>query len=146
LSGSGIHLFGCVNEDVRVALRLALCCLVVATVLTGCGAASTTARLGTVVGHLEGLGGPETIQPDGSITPPSPYPVGGSVTLVAASGFQASVSVGRTGTFSVRVPSGAYTVTGASAGNRLGDDCSAPAPVTVAPGSTTTITVGCATP
>jgi hypothetical protein len=77
---------------------------------------------------------------------PSPRPVGGTVTLDGPGGYSISVPVGSAGTFSVRVPSGTYTVMGSVTGNHLGDDCSASAPITVAAGLTTTVTVGCATP
>ncbi|MGO8687801.1 MAG: hypothetical protein ACLQT7_11605 [Candidatus Dormibacteria bacterium] len=98
------------------------------------------------MGQLEGLGGPEILHSDGSITPPSPYPIGGEVILVGADGYSISVSVGSAGTFTLQVPAGKYTVMGASAGNHIGDDCSASAPITVAPDSITTVTVGCGTP
>ena len=59
---------------------------------------------GTVTGHLYGVGGP---------APGLPRPWPGTVTL-NGSGVHRDVPVGASGTYSVTVPAGRYTVTGHS--------------------------------
>jgi len=93
---------------------------------------------GTVTGHLYGVGGPATIS-----APPSPRPWPGIVTL-SGPGVHRDVPVGASGTFSVTVPPGRYTVTGHSpqygSGTYL---CQAAGVVTVTIGHTTKADVLC---
>ena len=93
---------------------------------------------GTVTGHLYGVGGPATIS-----APPSPRPWPGTVTL-SGPGVHRDVPVDASGTFSVTVPPGRYTVTGHSplygSGTYL---CQAAGVVTVTSGHTTKADVLC---
>jgi hypothetical protein len=59
---------------------------------------------GTLTGHLYGVGGP---------APGSPRPWPGTVTLTGP-GVHRDVPVGATGSYSVMVPAGSYTVAGRS--------------------------------
>ena len=59
---------------------------------------------GTLTGHLYGVGGP---------APGLPRPWSGTVT-VTGPGVQRDVLIGASGTYSVMVPAGSYTVTGHS--------------------------------
>ncbi len=63
---------------------------------------------GTVSGHLYGVGGPA-----GSAGPPAPRPWPGTATLTSPA-VHRDVPVGASGTFSVMVPPGRYTVVGHS--------------------------------
>jgi hypothetical protein len=93
---------------------------------------------GIVTGHLYGVGGPATLT-----APPSPRPWPGTVTL-SGPGVHRDVPVGASGTFSVTVPPGRYTVTGHSplygSGTYL---CQAAGAVTVTSGHTTKADVLC---
>jgi hypothetical protein len=90
-----------------IGLPLAAVCLPLAAVcLAGsCAACSGhTPADGTLTGHLYGVGGP---------APGLPRPWPGTVTL-NGSGVHRDVPVGASGTYSVTVPAGRYTVTGHS--------------------------------
>ena len=63
---------------------------------------------GTLTGHLYGVGGPAT---GPAIPAPRPWP--GTVT-VTGPGVHRDVPVGASGTYSVTVPAGRYTITGHS--------------------------------
>ena len=89
---------------------------------------------GTLTGHLYGVGGP---------APGSPRPWPGTVTLTGA-GVSLEVTVGASGTYSVSVPPGRYTVTGHSP--RYGSGaylCRAAGTATVTNGHRTTADVLC---
>jgi hypothetical protein len=93
---------------------------------------------GTVAGHLYGVGGPAS-----AAAPPSPRPWPGTVTLTGP-GVHRDVPVGASGTFSVTVPPGTYTVTGHSPLYGSGAyACQAAGPVTVTSGHTTQADVLC---
>jgi hypothetical protein len=93
---------------------------------------------GTVTGHLYGVGGPASVA-----APPSPRPWPGTVTL-SGPGVHRDVPVGASGTFSVTVPPGTYTVVGHSplygSGAYL---CRAAGQVTVTSGHTAKADVLC---
>jgi hypothetical protein len=88
---------------------------------------------GTLTGHLYDFGGP--LPPGASNS--TPQPVSGTVT-VTGPGVHCDVPVGASGTYSVMVPAGKYTVTG---GN--GNQCQAAGVATVASGHTTKADVWC---
>jgi hypothetical protein len=93
---------------------------------------------GILTGHLYGVGGPATIT-----GPPSPRPWPGTVTLTGP-GVRLEVPVGASGTFSVPVPPGRYTLVGHSP--QFGDGsypCQAAGVVTVTSGHTTKADVLC---
>jgi hypothetical protein len=116
-----VSLFGVVVAAACLAGSIAAC--------SGSGPAD-----GTVTGHLYGVGGP----PPGS---PRPWP--GTVTLTGG-GVRQDVSVGASGTFSVMVPPGSYTVTGHSPLFGSGTyACQAAGIVTVTSGHTTKADVLC---
>lgn len=89
---------------------------------------------GTLTGHLYGVGGP---------APGAPRPWPGTVTLTGP-GVHRDVSVGASGSYSVTVPAGRYTITGHSplygSGTYL---CQAAGAATVASGHTTKADVLC---
>lgn len=89
---------------------------------------------GTLTGHLYGVGGP---------APGLPRPLPGTVT-VTGPGVHRDVPVGASGSYSVRVPAGSYTVVGHSplyvSGRGL---CRAERIATVTSGHSTTVDVLC---
>ena len=91
-----------------------------------------------MTGHLYGVGGPASVA-----APPSPRPWPGTVT-VTGPGVDREVPVGASGTFSVTVPPGRYTVVGHSplygSGTYL---CRATGAVTVKSGHATQADVLC---
>jgi hypothetical protein len=66
--------------------------------------AAVAAAVGTLTGHLYGVGGPP---------PGAPQPWAGTVTLTGP-GVHRDIAVGAGGRFSVQVPAGTYTVAGRS--------------------------------
>jgi hypothetical protein len=112
------------------------CALVVGAVLVaGCGGAGQATQ-GTVQGTFEQAGGPAIIVNGKTETPVSPLP--GIVTFTGAGGQKFSVSVGKTGKFSTRLPAGSYAVSGASGPGR-----SVPLTALVRAGETSRIVVVC---
>ena len=89
---------------------------------------------GTLAGHLYGVGGP---------APGLPRPWPGTVTLTG-SGVHRDVPVGTSGTYSVTVPGGTYTIVGRSPLYESGAAlCRATGVATVTSGHTTTADVLC---
>ena len=103
-----------------------------------------------VRGRFEMVGGP--IQPGKTSTPV--MPLSGVVTFRDSGGDALDVTVGASGTFSVNLAPGSYTVTGRSksieqqnADGTVSDPpCSAPLTLTVRPGTPAHVTVVCAVP
>lgn len=137
-----------------------------ALLLAGCAA---TAGHGSVTGHIVGRllmeGGP--LGPGGrqpGERQPGERPIPGTVTFTAAGHRRVTVPVGPSGTFSVRLPSGRYHVSGrspriteVSSGSVISDSglatgterelpCSQPLSVTVTARHTATIAVTCIVP
>jgi hypothetical protein len=99
----------------------------------GSSAAASPAA-GTLAGHLYGVGGP---------APGAPRPWPGTVTLTGP-GVHRDIQVGVSGSFSVLVPAGTYTVAGRSP--RYGSGaavCRAAGPATVTAGHRTRADVLC---
>ena len=118
---------------IRIGLPLAAVCL--AALTAGCSGQNPAD--GTLTGHLYGVGGP-AIE-----TPPAPRPWPGTVTLTGP-GVHRDVSVGPSGTYSITVPAGHYTVTGHSPLFGSGAyQCQAMGVVTVTSGHTTRADVLC---
>ena len=89
---------------------------------------------GTLTGHLYGVGGP---------SPGLPRPWPGTV-ILAGPGFPVYVSVGASGSYSVTVPAGRYTITGRSPLYGSGTYvCQAAGTATVTSGHTTKADVLC---
>jgi hypothetical protein len=89
---------------------------------------------GTLTGHLYGAGGP---------APGAPRPWPGTVTLVSP-GVHRDVPVGASGTYSVTVPAGRYTLTGHSPRYGSGASlCQATGTVTATTGHRTKADVLC---
>jgi hypothetical protein len=115
-------------------------------------AASRPAARGTVTGRFQREGGP--LGPGG--TQPRVIPLPGTVRFEAAGRAHppVAVTVGRSGTFSVRLAPGTYRVTGQSPkiqeglsdGTTTDPPCAQPAVVTVIAGRTAMITVNCIVP
>jgi hypothetical protein len=103
-----------------------------------------------VLGKFEMVGGP--LQPGKTSTPVRP--LSGVVTFSDSTGDALSVTVGTSGTFSVNLAPGSYTVTGRSKnleqqnanGTVSERPCSSPVKLTVRPGATAHVTVVCAVP
>jgi photosystem II stability/assembly factor-like uncharacterized protein len=98
---------------------------------------SSTSGNGVVLGALEAVGGP---------APGTPRPLRGAITLRDSAGTAFTATAGSDGVFSVRVPTGSYTITGRSPLYDSGNvDCHsiAPAPVTVTAGATIRVVVAC---
>jgi hypothetical protein len=97
-------------------------------------AATGSAATGTLTGHLYGVGGP---------APGAPRPWPGTVTLTGP-GVHRDVQVGASGSFSVLVPAGTYTVAGRSPRYGSGAGvCRAAGPATVITGHRTRADVLC---
>jgi hypothetical protein len=89
---------------------------------------------GTLTGHLYGVGGP---------APGAPRPWPGTVTLTGP-GVHRDIQVGASGSFSVLVPAGTYTVAGRSPRYGSGTGlCRAAGPATVTTGHRTRTDVLC---
>jgi hypothetical protein len=120
-----------------IGVALAAVCLAWFTAACS-GQGSRVPADGTVTGHLYGVGGPAS-----AAEPPSPRPWPGTVTLTGP-GVHHDVPVGASGTFSVTVPPGRYTVVGHSPLYGSGAYvCRAPRVVTVTSGHTTKADVLC---
>jgi hypothetical protein len=106
--------------------------------------------LDAVLGKFEMVGGP--LQPGKTSTPVRP--LSGVVTFSDSTGDALNVTVGTSGTFSVNLAPGSYTVTGRSknleqqnADGSVSDrPCSSPVKLTVRPGTRVRVTVVCAVP
>jgi hypothetical protein len=138
------------------------CRLAAVALLAGCAAAPAAApsrasstgppARGTVTGRLQREGGP--LGPGG--TQPKTIPLPGSVRFEPDGRTRrpVTVTVGPSGTFSVRLAPGTYRVTGqspriqeqASDGTTTDPPCAQPADVTVAAGRTTPVAVSCIVP
>jgi hypothetical protein len=128
-------------------VKLPLICLPLAAVgLAGLIAACSSPRsaqappataspvTGTLTGHLYGVGGP---------APGAPRPWPGTVTLTGP-GVHRDIQVGASGSFSVLVPAGTYTVAGRSPRYGSGAGlCRAAGPATVTTGHRTRADVLC---
>jgi hypothetical protein len=123
-------------------VKLPLICLPLAAVcLAGFIAACSSPRpaagssaTGTLKGHLYGVGGP---------APGAPRPWPGTVTLTGP-GVHRDIQVGVSGSFSVLVPAGTYTVAGRSPRYGSGAGvCRAAGPATVTTGHRTSTDVLC---
>jgi hypothetical protein len=114
----------------RIGLPVAAVCL--ATCTAACSGQNPAS--GTLSGHLYGVGGP---------APGSPRPWPGTVTLTGP-GVHRDVPVGASGTYSVVVPAGSYTVVGHSPLYESGAGlCQATGTATVTTGHTTRADVLC---
>jgi len=112
-----------------IGIALAAVCLAGLAACSGQGPAD-----GTVAGHLYGVGGP---------APGLPRPWPGTVTVTGPGG-QRQVSVGASGSYSVMVPPGTYTVAGRSPLYESGAAlCRAAGRVTVTSGHTAKADVLC---
>jgi hypothetical protein len=106
--------------------------------------------IGTVVGTFMRVGGP--LGAGG--TQPSPIPLMGTVTFSVDRGHTVAVRVGKTGTFTLRLRSGVYQVSGRSpqllevlaSGATAETPCAGPVSVTVIAGRTVHVPVVCAVP
>jgi len=111
--------------------------LVLAVVLVaGCGALVHPAQ-GTVHGTFERAGGPAVVKHGKATTPV--VPLAGTVTFTNGNVSKVSISVGSSGTFSIRLPPGTYAVSGVSGGQT----CSVPLTARVRAGETSRILVRC---
>jgi hypothetical protein len=108
--------------------------LVAAVLVAGCSAGPSTNGTGTVQGTFERAGGPAIVVNGKAETPV--FPLAGIVTFTGAGGQKFSVSVGKSGVFSTRLPAGSYAVSGVS-----GPDRSAPTTARVQAGKTSRILV-----
>jgi hypothetical protein len=106
--------------------------LVGAVLVAGCSAGQSAT--GTVTGAFEQVGGPAMVVNGKAETPISP--LSGIITFTGAGGQKFSVSVGKSGVFSTRLPAGTYAVSGASGSAR-----SAPTTARVLAGETSAILV-----
>jgi len=106
-----------------------------ATALPATASPATASPLtGTLAGHLYGVGGP---------APGAPRPWPGTVTLTGP-GVHRDVQVGASGSFSVLLPAGTYTVAGRSPRYDSGAGlCRAAGPATVITGHRTRADVLC---
>ena len=96
--------------------------------------ATASPLTGTLTGHLYGVGGP---------APGTPRPWPGTVTLTGP-GVHRDILVGASGSFSVLVPAGTYTVAGRSPRYGSGAGvCRAAGPATVTTGHRTRADVRC---
>jgi len=80
----------------------------VATVAAACGGATAGDR--DCRRNVRGVGGPATIKNGKPQTPV--FPLSGTVTFTDAGGRATNFAIGTTGTFSVRLAAGTYTVSG----------------------------------
>ncbi len=109
----------------------------------------TTPGTGTVLGTFQRAGGPAL--PNGGTLV---VPLAGVISFQRAGGGTTSVTVGKTGKFSVLLPPGTYRVSGRSAsiqqqnpdGSTSTPPCSMPLTARVRAGETERITVVCAVP
>jgi hypothetical protein len=126
----------CRRSDVRISLiGLLLAAVCLAGFTAACSGQGARAPAdGTLTGHLYGVGGP---------APGLPRPWPGTVILTGP-GVHRDMPVGASGTFSVMVPAGRYTVVGHSPlyGSGAGL-CRAAGIVTVTSGHTTRADVLC---
>jgi hypothetical protein len=147
--------------------------VVAVLLLAACAAAasSTSPQGGTVSGHAASLGTVtgKFLLEGGPIGPggqqPRNRPIAGSVRFAAATGRATEVRVGKSGTFTVRLPPGRYHVSGRSpsviqvsngadigangqmiSGTKHELPCSRPLSVTVTAGRTARIAVTCIVP
>jgi hypothetical protein len=120
----------------------------VATMVAACGGSAPRAT-GTVTGTFEGVGGPAAIvngKPQTQV-----FPLSGTVTFTDAAGHVTPFAIDMTGTFSVRLAAGTYTVWGRTPsvaevnkdGSTTPIPCSLPQSAQVRPGQTTRIAVIC---
>lgn len=115
----------------------------------GASVTSTTLGTGTVLGTFQRAGGPAL--PNGGTLV---VPLTGVVSFQRAGGGTTSVTVGKTGKFSVPLPPGTYRVSGRSEsirqqnpdGSTSAPPCSQPLTTRVRAGETERITVVCAVP
>ena len=104
---------------------------------------------GTVAGTFEGVGGPAIISNGVAQTPV--FPLSGTVTFTDAGGHATPFPIGATGTFSVRLAAGTYSVSGRTPslaevnndGTTTAIPCSLPQSARVRPNQTTRITLIC---
>jgi hypothetical protein len=101
-----------VQRDVRISLiGLPLAAVCLAGFTAACS--GQVPADGTLTGHLYGVGGP---------APGSPRPWPGTVTLTGP-GVHRDVPVGATGSYSVMVPAGSYTVAGRARSTEAAQGC-----------------------
>lgn len=120
----------------------------VATMAAAC-AGTVPQATGTVAGTFEGVGGPAIIK--NGIPQTQVFPLSGTVTFTDGGGHATSFAIGATGTFSVRLAAGTYSVAGRTLSyaelNKDGSStpipCSLPHSTQVRPRQTTRITVIC---
>jgi hypothetical protein len=110
--------------------------LLAAVLVASCGGLVHPAQ-GTVHGTFERAGGPAMVKHGKATTPV--VPLAGTVTFTNGSVSKISISVGSSGTFSIRLPPETYAVTGASGGQA----CSVPLTARVRAGETSRISVLC---
>lgn len=104
--------------------------------LAGCSSPNgPSGPLGTVAGKLQAVGGSSST---------GPQALAGQITLHGPNGLKFSITAGADGRFSAPVTVGTYTVTARSPQYEGGStDCTAPAPVTVTQGVTSSVEVDC---
>jgi hypothetical protein len=110
--------------------------LLAAVLAASCGGLAHPAQ-GTVHGTFERAAGPATVKHGKATTPV--VPLAGTVTFTNGNVSKVSISVGRSGTFSTRLPPGTYAVSGVSGGQA----CSVPLTARVRAGETSRILVLC---
>ena len=113
-----------------------------------CGPAVPRAT-GTVQGTFEGVGGPAIVENGKPQT--QVFPLSGTVTFTDAAGHATPFAIGATGTFSVRLAAGTYSVSGrtpsisevSNDGTSRSIPCSLPQSIQVRPRQTMRIAVIC---
>jgi uncharacterized cupin superfamily protein len=129
-------------------LRTALLLVGAAAVAAACDGPVPRAT-GSVTGTFEGVGGPAAIvngKPETQV-----FPLSGTVTFTDADGHATRFAIGTTGTFSVRLAAGTYSVSGRTPsvaevnkdGSRTPIPCSLPQAALVRPNQTTRIIIVC---
>jgi hypothetical protein len=129
-------------------LRTGLLLAGVGMVVAACGGAVPRGT-GTVEGTFEGVGGPAVIENGTTQTPV--FPLSGTVTFTDAAGHATPFAIGATGTFSVRLAAGTYSVSGRTPsilevrndGTSTPIPCSLPQSIQVRPRQTMRIAVIC---
>jgi hypothetical protein len=110
--------------------------LLAAVLVASCGGLAHPA-VGTVHGTFERADGPAIVKHGKATTPVTP--LAGTVTFTNGSVSKVSISVGSSGTFSIRLPPGTYAVSGVSGGQA----CSVPLTARVRARETSRILVLC---
>jgi hypothetical protein len=119
-----------------------------AMVAAACGPAAPRAT-GTVEGTFEGVGGPAIVENGKPQT--QVFPLSGTVAFTDAGGHTTPLAIGATGTFSVRLAAGTYSVSGQTPsisevskdGTSMPIPCSLPQSIQVRPQQTMRIAVIC---